>query len=56
MDRPQGNDSPISRIVRDNLAGGRRSARDRFIPYWMFTDPPLTSCSRTCRLVANEGE
>ena len=29
------------RIVRDNLAGGRRSTRDRFIPYCMFTDPPL---------------
>jgi pyruvate/2-oxoglutarate dehydrogenase complex dihydrolipoamide dehydrogenase (E3) component len=29
------------RIVRDNLAGGRRSTRDRPIPYCMFTDPPL---------------
>ena len=29
------------RIVRDNLAGRRRSTRDRFIPYCMFTDPPL---------------
>ncbi len=29
------------RIVRDNLAGGRRSTRDRFVPYCMFTDPPL---------------
>jgi pyruvate/2-oxoglutarate dehydrogenase complex dihydrolipoamide dehydrogenase (E3) component len=29
------------RIIRDNLAGGRRSTRDRFIPYCMFTDPPL---------------
>jgi pyruvate/2-oxoglutarate dehydrogenase complex dihydrolipoamide dehydrogenase (E3) component len=29
------------RIVRDNLAGGRRSARDRLVPYCMFTDPPL---------------
>jgi pyruvate/2-oxoglutarate dehydrogenase complex dihydrolipoamide dehydrogenase (E3) component len=29
------------RIVRDNLAGGKRSTRDRFIPYCMFTDPPL---------------
>ena len=29
------------RIVRDNLAGGRRSTRDRLIPYCMFTDPPL---------------
>jgi pyruvate/2-oxoglutarate dehydrogenase complex dihydrolipoamide dehydrogenase (E3) component len=29
------------RIVRDNLAGGNRSTRDRLIPYCMFTDPPL---------------
>lgn len=29
------------RIVRDNLAGGKRSTRDRFVPYCMFTDPPL---------------
>jgi pyruvate/2-oxoglutarate dehydrogenase complex dihydrolipoamide dehydrogenase (E3) component len=29
------------RVVRDNLAGGRRSTRDRLIPYCMFTDPPL---------------
>jgi pyruvate/2-oxoglutarate dehydrogenase complex dihydrolipoamide dehydrogenase (E3) component len=29
------------RIIRDNLAGGNRSIRDRLIPYCMFTDPPL---------------
>jgi len=29
------------RIVRDNLAGGRRSTRDRLVPYCLFTDPPL---------------
>jgi pyruvate/2-oxoglutarate dehydrogenase complex dihydrolipoamide dehydrogenase (E3) component len=29
------------RIIRDNLAGGKRSTRDRFVPYCMFTDPPL---------------
>ncbi|MGB7975235.1 MAG: mercuric reductase [Roseiarcus sp.] len=29
------------RIVRDNLAGGSRNTRDRFVPYCMFTDPPL---------------
>jgi pyruvate/2-oxoglutarate dehydrogenase complex dihydrolipoamide dehydrogenase (E3) component len=27
------------RIIRDNLAGGRRSARGRLVPYCMFTDP-----------------
>ena len=29
------------RIVRDNLAGEKRSTRDRLVPYCMFTDPPL---------------
>src|SRR5271154_4401037 len=29
------------RIIRDNLAGGNRSTRDRIVPYCMFTDPPL---------------
>ncbi len=28
-------------IIKDNLAGGTRSTRDRLIPYCMFTDPPL---------------
>lgn len=29
------------RIIRDNLAGGSRSTRDRLVPYCMFTDPQL---------------
>jgi pyruvate/2-oxoglutarate dehydrogenase complex dihydrolipoamide dehydrogenase (E3) component len=29
------------RIIRDNLAGGNRSTRDRLVPYCMFTDPQL---------------
>ena len=29
------------RIIRDNLAGGNRSTRDRLVPYCLFTDPPL---------------
>ena len=29
------------RIIRDNLAGGSHSTRDRLVPYCMFTDPPL---------------
>ena len=29
------------RIIKDNLAGGKRSTRDRLVPYCMFTDPPL---------------
>jgi pyruvate/2-oxoglutarate dehydrogenase complex dihydrolipoamide dehydrogenase (E3) component len=38
------------RIIRDNLAGGNRSTRDRLIPYCMFTDPPLA------RVGLGEGE
>lgn len=38
------------RIVRDNLAGGNRSIRDRLVPYCMFTDPPLA------RVGLSEGE
>jgi pyruvate/2-oxoglutarate dehydrogenase complex dihydrolipoamide dehydrogenase (E3) component len=29
------------RIIRDNLAGAKRSTRDRLVPYCMYTDPPL---------------
>ena len=29
------------RIIRDNLAGGRRTTHDRLVPYCMFIDPPL---------------
>ncbi len=29
------------RIIRDNLAGGHRTTRDRLIPFCLFTDPPL---------------
>jgi pyruvate/2-oxoglutarate dehydrogenase complex dihydrolipoamide dehydrogenase (E3) component len=28
-------------IIRDNLAGGKRTTRDRLIPFCLFTDPPL---------------
>jgi len=38
------------RIIRDNLAGGSRSTRDRLIPYCLFTDPPLA------RVGLSEGE
>jgi pyruvate/2-oxoglutarate dehydrogenase complex dihydrolipoamide dehydrogenase (E3) component len=38
------------RIVRDNLAGGNRSTRDRLVPFCMFTDPPLA------RVGLSEGE
>jgi pyruvate/2-oxoglutarate dehydrogenase complex dihydrolipoamide dehydrogenase (E3) component len=29
------------RIIRENLAGGKESTRDRLVPYCMFTEPPL---------------
>jgi pyruvate/2-oxoglutarate dehydrogenase complex dihydrolipoamide dehydrogenase (E3) component len=35
------------RIVRDNLAGGSRSTRDRIIPYTLFTDPELAHVGLT---------
>jgi pyruvate/2-oxoglutarate dehydrogenase complex dihydrolipoamide dehydrogenase (E3) component len=35
------------RIIRDNLAGGNRSTRDRLVPYCMFTDPPLAHIGLT---------
>jgi pyruvate/2-oxoglutarate dehydrogenase complex dihydrolipoamide dehydrogenase (E3) component len=38
------------RIIRDNLAGGNRSTRNRLVPYCMFTDPPLA------RVGLSEGE
>jgi len=28
-------------VIRDNLAGGSRTTRDRLIPFCLFTDPPL---------------
>jgi pyruvate/2-oxoglutarate dehydrogenase complex dihydrolipoamide dehydrogenase (E3) component len=38
------------RIIRDNLAGGNRSTRDRLVPYCVFTDPQLA------RVGLSEGE
>ena len=38
------------RIIRDNLAGGSRTTRDRLIPFCMYTDPPLA------RVGLSEGE
>src|SRR5690348_14022439 len=29
------------RVIRDNLAGARRTTCDRLVPYCMFTDPPF---------------
>ena len=36
-------------IIKDNLAGGDRSTRDRLVPYCMFTDPPLAHVGLTER-------
>jgi pyruvate/2-oxoglutarate dehydrogenase complex dihydrolipoamide dehydrogenase (E3) component len=35
------------RIVRNNLASGHRSTKDRLIPYRVFTDPPLSHVGLT---------
>jgi pyruvate/2-oxoglutarate dehydrogenase complex dihydrolipoamide dehydrogenase (E3) component len=43
------------RIVRDNLGGGRRSTRDRLIPYCMFTDPPLAHVGLSEREAERQG-
>src|SRR5262249_41352460 len=43
------------RIVRDNLAGGRHSTRDRLVPYCLFTDPPLASVGLNERQARERG-
>ena len=43
------------RIVRDNLAGGKRSTGDRLIPYCMFTDPPLAHIGLSERDAERQG-
>ena len=43
------------RIIRDNLAGGKRSTRDRLAPYCMFTDPPLAHVGLTERRAEADG-
>src|SRR5262249_53846573 len=35
------------RIIRENLAGGRGSTRDRLIPFCLFSDPPLARVGMT---------
>ena len=35
------------RVIRDNLAGGNRSTRDRVIPYCLFTDPQVAHVGLT---------
>jgi pyruvate/2-oxoglutarate dehydrogenase complex dihydrolipoamide dehydrogenase (E3) component len=43
------------RIVRDNLAGGKRSTHDRLVPYCMFTDPPLAHVGLSEREAERQG-
>jgi pyruvate/2-oxoglutarate dehydrogenase complex dihydrolipoamide dehydrogenase (E3) component len=43
------------RIIVDNQAGGRRSTRDRLVPYCVFTDPPLARVGRNEREAQHGG-
>jgi pyruvate/2-oxoglutarate dehydrogenase complex dihydrolipoamide dehydrogenase (E3) component len=43
------------RIIRDNLAGGNRSARDRLVAYCMFTDPLLAHVGLSESEAARQG-
>ena len=43
------------RIIKENLAGGNRSTRDRLVPYCMFTDPPLAHVGLTEREAQQQG-
>ena len=43
------------RIVRDNMAGGNRSTRDRLVPHVMFTDPPLARVGLSEREAERQG-
>jgi pyruvate/2-oxoglutarate dehydrogenase complex dihydrolipoamide dehydrogenase (E3) component len=43
------------RIIRDNLAGGSRSTRERLVPYCMFTDPPLAHVGLSEREARRQG-
>jgi pyruvate/2-oxoglutarate dehydrogenase complex dihydrolipoamide dehydrogenase (E3) component len=43
-------------IIKDNLAGGKRSTRDRLIPYCMFTDPPLARVGLSEREASHQSD
>ena len=43
------------RIIKDNLAGGNRSTRDRLVPYCMFTDPQLAHVGLSEREAQHQG-
>jgi pyruvate/2-oxoglutarate dehydrogenase complex dihydrolipoamide dehydrogenase (E3) component len=43
------------RIIKDNLAGGSRTTRDRIVPYCLFTDPQLAHVGLTEREAEGQG-
>ena len=43
------------RIIRDNLAGGDRTTRNRLVPYCLFTDPPLARVGLSEREAQRQG-
>jgi len=43
------------RVIRDNLAGGDRTTRNRLVPYCMFTDPPLARVGLSEREAQRQG-
>jgi pyruvate/2-oxoglutarate dehydrogenase complex dihydrolipoamide dehydrogenase (E3) component len=43
------------RIIRDNLAGGSHTTRDRVVPYCLFTDPQLAHVGLTEREAEGQG-
>ncbi len=43
------------RIIRDNLAGGDCTTRNRLVPYCMFTDPPLARVGLSEREAQRQG-
>ena len=43
------------RIIRDNLASGDRTTRNRLVPYCMFTDPPLARVGLSEREAQRQG-
>src|SRR5207247_7861536 len=44
-----------SGIIRDNLAGGDRTTRNRLVPYCIFTDPPLARVGLSEREAQRQG-
>jgi len=43
------------RIIWDNVSGGKRSTRDRLVPYCVFTDPPLAHVGLSERGARRDG-